>query len=41
MVIPYNRFLGSLLFQLPSNSLVSFISQPYKPIEVKTTQYIQ
>jgi hypothetical protein len=41
MNIPYDRFLGSLLFQLHSNALVSSRPQQNKPIEVKTTQYIQ
>jgi hypothetical protein len=41
MNIPYDRFLWSLLFQLRSNALVPSRPQQYKPIEVKTTQYIQ
>jgi hypothetical protein len=41
MDIPYDRFLGSLLFQLRFNALVLSRPHQYKPIEVKTTQYIQ
>jgi hypothetical protein len=41
MIIPYERFLGSLLYQLRSNALVSSRPQQNKPIEVKTIQYIQ
>jgi hypothetical protein len=41
MNIPYDRFLGSLLFQLHSNALVQSRPGQYKPIEVKTTQHIQ
>jgi hypothetical protein len=41
MNIPYDRFLGSLLFQLRSNALVPSRPQQHKPTEVKTTQYIQ
>jgi hypothetical protein len=41
MNIPYDRFLGSLLFQLRSNALVSSRPEQYKPIEEKTTQFIQ
>jgi hypothetical protein len=41
MNIPYDRFLGSLLSQFRFNALVLFRPQQYKPIEVKTTQYIQ
>jgi hypothetical protein len=41
MDMPYDHFLGSLLFQLHSNALVSSRPQQYKPIKVKTTQYIQ
>jgi hypothetical protein len=41
MNIPYDRFLRSLLFQLFSNALVPSRPKQLKPIEVKTTQYIQ
>ena len=41
MNIPYDRFIGSLLFQLRSNALASSRPQQYKPIEMKKTQYIQ
>ena len=41
MNIPYDHFLGSLLYQLFSNALVPPRPGQLKPIEVKTTQYIQ
>jgi hypothetical protein len=41
MNIPYDRFLGSLLYQFRSNALAQSRPRQYKPIEVKTTQYIQ
>jgi hypothetical protein len=41
MNIPCDRLFGSLLFQFRSNALVLSRPQQYKPIEVKTTQYIQ
>jgi hypothetical protein len=41
MYIPYERFLGSLLYQFCSNALAPSRPQQYKPIEVKTIQYIQ
>ena len=41
MNVPYDRFLGSLLYQLRSNALVPLRPGQLKPIEVKTTQYIQ
>ena len=41
MNVPCDRFLWSLLFQLRSNSLVPSRPGQFKPIEVKTTQYIQ
>jgi hypothetical protein len=41
MNIPYDRFLGSLLFQFRSNALAQSRPGQLKPIEVKTTQYIQ
>jgi hypothetical protein len=41
MNIPYERFLGSLLFQDFLQCSCVFRSQQYKPIEVKADQYIQ
>jgi hypothetical protein len=41
MYIPYDCFLGYLLYQFRSNSLAQSRPRQLKPIEVKTTQYIQ
>jgi hypothetical protein len=41
MNVPYDRFLGSLLYQLRSNALVPPRLGQLKPIEVKTIQYIK
>jgi hypothetical protein len=41
MYIPYDRFLGSLLFQASLQCSCIVRPQQNKPIEVKTIQYIQ